>query len=83
VTFSEAMAGVAASTFKLKNTTTGAAIAAVVTRNGTSNQWILNPSATLTASTNFTVTVTGGTTAVRDLAGNPVATSIWRFTTGS
>ena len=82
VTFSEAMAGVAASTFKLKNTTTGAAIAAVVTRNGTSNQWILNPNTTLAATTNFTVTVTGGTTAVRDLAGNPVATSIWRFTTG-
>ncbi|MBG6214920.1 hypothetical protein RCH23_002646 [Cryobacterium sp. CAN_C3] len=83
VTFSEAMAGVAASTFGLKNTATGAAIAAVVSRNGTTDQWILNPGGTLAATTTFTVTVTGGTTAVRDLAGNPVATSTWKFTTGS
>ena len=83
VTFSERMAGVAASTFRLKNTATGAAITAVVSRSGTTNRWILNPNSTLAASTNFTVTVTGGTTAVRDLAGNPVSTSSWRFTTGS
>ncbi|WP_241977704.1 Ig-like domain-containing protein [Cryobacterium sp. TMS1-13-1] len=83
VTFSEGMAGVAASTFRLKNTATGAAIAAVVSRSGTTNQWILNPSSTLVVTTNFTVTVTGGSSAVRDLAGNPVSTSIWRFTTGS
>ena len=83
VTFGERVAGVAASTFKLKNTATGAAVTAVVSRSGTTNRWILNPNATLTANTNFTVTVTGGTTAVRDLAGNPLSTSIWRFTTGS
>lgn len=83
VTFSEGMAGVAASTFRLKNTATGATITALVSRNGTTNQWILNPSGTLAATTNFTVTITGGSTAARDLAGNPVSTSIWRFTTGS
>ena len=83
MTFGERVAGVAASTFKLKNTATGAAVTAVVSRSGTTNRWILNPNATLTANTNFTVTVTGGTTAVRDLAGNPLSTSIWRFTTGS
>ncbi|WP_104083947.1 Ig-like domain-containing protein [Cryobacterium sp. Y11] len=82
-TFSEGMAGVAASTFTLKRTATGGAIAGVVSRNGTTNQWILNPSSTLAAGTNFTVTITGGTAAVRDLAGNPVSTTIWKFTTGS
>ncbi|TFD70600.1 Ig-like domain-containing protein [Cryobacterium sp. Hb1] len=82
-TFSEGMAGVAASTFTLKNTVTGARIAGVVSRSGTTNKWILNPGSTLAARTSFTVTVTGGTTMVRDLAGNPVSTSTWKFTTGS
>ena len=76
------MAGVAASTFTLKNTVTGAQIAGVVSRGGTTNKWILNPSSTLAARTSFTVTVTGGTTMVRDLAGNPVSMSTWKFTTG-
>ncbi|MDJ0339375.1 Ig-like domain-containing protein [Cryobacterium sp. PH31-O1] len=82
-TFSEVMAGVAASTFTLKNTATGAAIAGVVSRSGTTNKWILNPNATLAAKTTFTATVAGGTAAVRDLAGNPVSTTSWKFTTGS
>ncbi|MDJ0376501.1 Ig-like domain-containing protein [Cryobacterium sp. PH31-L1] len=83
VTFSEAMAGVAASTYTLKNTATGASIAASVSRSGTTNKWILNPTATLPARTSFTVTVTGGTSGARDLAGNPVSTASWKFTTGS
>jgi hypothetical protein len=29
------------------------------------------------------MTITGGTVAVRDLAGNPTATRTWIFTTGS
>ena len=83
VTFSEGMLGVAASTVKLKTSATGTAVAAVVSRSGTTNRWILNPSATLAANTSFTVTVTGGSTLVRDLAGNPVSTSTWKFSTGS
>ncbi|SEN32028.1 Ig-like domain-containing protein [Cryobacterium luteum] len=82
-TFNEGMAGVSASTFTLKNATTGASIPAVVSRSGTTNQWILNPNSTLAARTGFTVTVTGGTSGARDLAGNPVSTSTWKFTTGS
>ena len=35
----------------------------MVTRNGTTNQWILNPSASLAAKTVYTVTLIGGTTA--------------------
>jgi subtilisin family serine protease len=83
VTFSEAVQGVTASTFTVKNAATGAVVAAAVYRNGTSNQWILDPQLALAAKTKYTVTVTGGAAAVRDLAGNQLATKTWQFTTGS
>jgi hypothetical protein len=82
-TFSEAVTGVSATTFTLRNAATGAAITAVVSRNGTTNQWILNPNATLAANTRYTATLTGGTTSIRDVAGNPLATTTWTFTTGA
>ena len=44
---------------------------------------ILNPSATLTASTKYRATLSGGTAAIRDLAGNPLSTGTWDFTTGT
>ncbi|NKX49465.1 Ig-like domain-containing protein, partial [Arthrobacter deserti] len=56
VTFSEAVQGVTASTFKITKASTGAAVSATVTRNGTTNQWILNPAASLPADTKYTVT---------------------------
>lgn len=83
VTFSEAIQGAGTGTVTLRNAATGANVTATVYRNGTTNQWILNPSATLTARTNYTVSVTGGTAAVRDLAGNPLKSASWTFTTGS
>ncbi|WP_307105240.1 Ig-like domain-containing protein [Arthrobacter globiformis] len=83
VTFSEAIQGAGTGTVALKNAATGANVAATVSRNGTTNQWILNPSATLAARTNYTLSVTGGTAAVRDLAGNPLKSASWTFTTGS
>ncbi len=82
-TFSEPVQGAGTATFRLKNTATGAAVSATVARNGTTNQWILNPGVTLAANTRYTVTLTGGTTGIRDLAGNPSAGSSWTFTTGS
>ena len=82
-TFSEAVSGVAASTFTLKNAATGAAVAGTVTRNGTTNQWILNPGVTLAASTKYTVTLTGGAGTIRDTSGNPLTTTSWSFTTGT
>jgi methionine-rich copper-binding protein CopC len=82
-TFSEAVQGVSTTTFTLKNTATGALVTATVTKNATTNQWILDPGVTLAANTKYTVTVTGGTTAVRDLAGNPLTTTTWAFTTGA
>ena len=41
----------------------------------------LNPSSTLAANTRFTVTLTGGTGAIKDAAGNPLTTVSWTFTT--
>src|SRR4051812_44296030 len=79
-TLSEAVQGVSTATFTLKNPA-GTLIPAVVSRNGTTNQWIVNPASTLLADTRYTVTLTGATTAVRDLAGNPLTTRTWTFTT--
>jgi hypothetical protein len=77
-TFSEAVQGVSGTTFTLK-TASGATVSAVVSRNGATNQWILNPNATLASRTTYTVTLTGG--AITDLAGNPLANTSWSFTT--
>ena len=43
----------------------------------------INPNTTLAARTVYTATLTGGTTAIRDLAGNPLTTTRWSFTTGA
>jgi hypothetical protein len=83
VTFSEPVQGVGTATFTVKNAATGALVAAAVVRNGTTNQWILDPQNALSAKTKYTVTVTGGGTSIRDLAGNQLATRTWEFTTGS
>lgn len=83
VTFSEAVQGVNGTTFMVKNAATGAQVPANVFRNGTTNQWILDPQQPLAAKTKYTVTVTGGGTAVRDLAGNQLTGRTWQFTTGS
>lgn len=83
VTFSEAVLGAGTGSISVRNTATGATVAATVSRYGTTNQWILNPSATLAAKTSYTVTVTGGPAAIRDLAGNSLASYSWTFTTGS
>jgi hypothetical protein len=79
VTFTEPVQGVSGTTFVLK-TAAGAAVAATV-RTGATNQWILDPDATLAAGTTYTVTVTTGIT---DVAGNPLAANVvWSFTTGT
>lgn len=82
-TFNEAVQGVNTATFTLKNAATGAVMAASAYRNGTTNQWILDPQESLAAKTRYTVTLTGGTNGIRDLAGNPLASRSWQFTTGS
>ena len=80
-TFNEAVQGVTATTFTLR-TAAGASVGAVVTQSGTTNQWILNPNVNLAADTRYTVTLTGGAAAIRDLAGAPLVTTSWSFLTG-
>lgn len=84
VTFSEPVVGVNTTTFKL-TTPTGAVVPAVVSRIGTTNQWVLDPTPLLTANTTFTVTATGAPSAggIRDIAGNLIVTVKWTFQTGA
>jgi methionine-rich copper-binding protein CopC len=82
-TFSEPVNGVSGTTFVLRtgSGTNGSVVAATVTRNGTTNQWILNPGPTLASRTTYTVTLTGGAAGIKDAAGNPLSTISWSFTT--
>lgn len=82
VGFSETVTGVTTSSFQLRRTGTATPVAATVRWSAAAQRWVLNPSATLAARTSYTVTVTGGSTAVRDLDGTPLTTTTWTFTTG-
>jgi Ca2+-binding RTX toxin-like protein len=79
-TFSEAVqpATLTTATFTLR---AGAAapVAAAVTYNATTRVATLNPTATLAAGTRYTATLSTG---VKDLVGNPLATTSWAFSTG-
>ena len=76
------VSGTPAATFTLTNATTGTPVKAQVSYNATTRVATLNPDSTLAARTRFTVTLTGGTGAIRDTAGNPLTTVTWTFTTG-
>ncbi len=76
-TFSEPVNGVSIASFTLTNATTGP-ITGIVSRSGTTNKWILDPSQALAANTSYTVTLTG---AITDIVGNPLMTTTWTFTT--
>lgn len=82
-TLSETITGYTSATVRVTQAATGATIAASVSFSSTSKILTVNPSSTLAANTKYLVTITGGTGAVRDLAGNPLATKSWTFTTGS
>jgi hypothetical protein len=86
-TFSEAVTNVVATsgstpgTFTLK-TSSGSEVTATVRRNGTTNQWILDPGPTLASRTTYTVSLVGGASGIKDAAGNPLATNVtWSFRT--
>jgi methionine-rich copper-binding protein CopC len=81
-TFSEAVTGVSATSVTLNRVSNGNLIGAVVSYNTTTRVATLNPNATLLANTQYRVTLTGGPAAIRDLAGAPLATTTWTFTTG-
>ncbi|WP_246262616.1 Ig-like domain-containing protein, partial [Arthrobacter mobilis] len=81
-TFNKAVTGVSGTTFVLKNPA-GATITAAVSYDATTRVATLNPSANLAANTRYTATLTGGTAAIRDTPGTPLASTSWSFTTGA
>ena len=83
VTFSEAMdpATITSTNIVLRNTGTSAVVPATVTYNSTTNVATLTPTGPLSNSTGYTLTVT---TAVKDVAGNSLASQFTsQFTTAA
>ena len=78
-TFSEAVSGVDASSFRLTDPN-GALVPAAVSYNAVSRTATLNPDQGLTAGTNYTATLGS---AISDAAGNPLAATSWTFRTAS
>jgi Bacterial Ig-like domain/Glycosyl hydrolases family 16 len=84
-TFSEAMdaSTVTPATFTL-TAGTGTTVPAAVTYNSTDKVATLNPGADLAAGTTYTATIKGGTSGVKDAAGNALAADrTWTFTTAA
>ena len=85
-TFSETVQGVSGTTFTLKPgtaTSTATPVTATVTYVDANHVASLKPSAALVANTAYTATLTGGASAIRDAANNPLATVSWTFTTAA
>lgn len=82
-TFSEAITGFSTATVRITRVSNGAVVQSTVGVSSGSRVLTLNPTTSLAARTQYRVTITGGTTAVRDLAGNPLTTRTWTFTTGT
>jgi hypothetical protein len=59
-------------------------VTSTVSYNTATNVVTLTPSAALAASTAYTATITGGSSGVKDVAGNALAANfVWSFTTGA
>lgn len=81
VDLSERVVGADATSVVLRDATTGATVASAVSLNATGTRITLNPTPTLAGSTLYRLTVTGGSGAVRDAYGNPLATTTITFRT--
>ncbi len=82
--FSEAITGFnVAGRVRIERVSTGARFNAVVTFNPGNRTMTINPTGALLPNTRYRVIVTGGPSGVRDLAGNPLTTRTWTFTTGA
>ncbi len=79
--FSERVQGVSTVTAVLTNRKTGAAVRTVVSINGAGTKVSLDPRAKLVRNTVYTLTLKGGITAIRDVAGNSLATFTTHFRT--
>jgi methionine-rich copper-binding protein CopC len=84
VTFTEQVTNVNDATLTLRNATTNAVITATVKLATNSTvKYVVNPAVTLSPNTRYTITVTGGPSAIKDSAGNPLSTFTSVFTTGA
>jgi hypothetical protein len=83
VMFTEPVQGVDDRSFTLRGAGAAADVAAAVSYDDST--WIatLDPKADLSADTRYTVTLTGGASAIRDVAGNPLLNVSFTFTTGA
>ncbi|MFM9919945.1 Ig-like domain-containing protein [Lacisediminihabitans sp. H27-G8] len=84
-TFSEAVTGLpataaASGNFTITRTSNGVAFPAAVSYSGITRVATLNPTGTLRANTQYTVTLSSG---IKDTAGNLLAPVTWNFTTGN
>lgn len=79
--FSEPVTGVTSTTFVLKNAASGVVVPATLTSSNSGKTWTLTPTAPLAPGTTYRFDLIGGTTAIRDLAGNPLPSMGWTFTT--
>ena len=85
-TFSEGMdpATITSSTFTLTKQGASQPLTAQVGYDAATRKATLNPAADLEASATYTATIKGGTSGVKDLAGNPLgADKTWSFTTAA
>jgi len=87
--FSELITGFSTANVQITRVSNGVAVPVRLAFNTTTRNLIINPetaagvNVTLAANVQYRVTITGGNTAVRDLAGNPLVTRTWTFTTGT
>ena len=82
VNFSETVVGLLQpGNVELRNVATGALVPAVLKVNTAGTKVTVNPDANLARNTLYRVTLTGGTTALRDAFDNPLATTTITFRT--
>jgi subtilisin family serine protease/methionine-rich copper-binding protein CopC len=79
-TFSEAVKGVSATTFRLRDKSTGASVSATVTYDSSTRTATLNPGTALGVGRSYTASLTSG---IADRTGNKLAASSWTFTTAT
>ncbi len=79
-TFNEPVTGVTGTSVQLKSKATGALVTATVTYDATNRRATLKPSAQLTVSSSYTVSLSN---AIQDAAGNRLAAVAWTFTTAA
>lgn len=80
VRFSEAIKGVTSTSLQLRDTLTGLLVPATVRYDAATRRATIDPTPSLAANRTYLMIVRSS---IRDLAGNPTATTTWSFRTGS